>query len=283
MKARDIKKIGVTGADGFLGKKLCDILESKKYEVIKYNTDNLNIREKCKISEDIDVLYHLAAFNKPYFSKLEPIETFKTNALGTLNLLEAAKIARVKKIIFTSSILVYKNLNKTEETDFASYNGIYPYGFEKLIGEEYIKIYSKLFGIDYLILRISGVYGPGMCKNPIFDLIKGFLNSKVKLYINKNSTYNFIYIDDVVNALVGAINWKNETINVCSKENKKIIDIYNFLSKKLKIRPDIEDNDFQISILGNNKKIKSKGWKENYNLEKGILKTYNYLKNNGIK
>lgn len=277
------KKIGVTGAGGFLGRRLCEVLESKKYEVVKYNSDNLDIREKCKISEGIDVLFHLAALNKPYFSKLEPLETFKVNALGTLNVLEAAKAARVKKIIFTSSILVYKDLTKTKETDPASYNSIYPYGLEKLVAEEYIKIYSELFGIGYSILRISGVYGPGMYKNPIFDLTQGLLTGRAKLYVSKNSAYDFVYIDDVISALVMAMDWENGTYNVCSGKSSKLINVYNFLEKSLKKRASIEDDDFLINILGNNRKIKSKGWKQNYDLKKGILKTYNYFKKNGSK
>jgi len=270
-------KIAVTGADGFIGKKLCQTLKDRKYEVIEYTLNNFDIRKEVEIPGDIDVLFHLAAVSKPYLSKQNPAETFRTNVLGTLNLLEAVRKSNVKKIIFASSILVYKNLTKTKETDLAYYNGVYPYGLEKIIGEEYIKIYSQLYGIDYTLLRISGVYGPGMYKNPIFDLIHGFLNNNVRLYINKNSVYNFVYIDDAVDALIKSLKWKNDIINLSSDENIKIIDIYNFLSKTLKKRIDIKDSDFLIKIIGNNKKIRKKLWKEKYNLKKGLLKTYNYF------
>lgn len=272
------KKIGVTGADGFLGKRLCSFLEKKGYDVVRYGSDNLDIRNEFKISNDIEAIYHLAALNKPYFSKTNPMETFRTNVLGTLNLLEAVKSSNVKKIIFTSSILVYKNLKKTKETDSVAYNGIYPYGLEKLIAEEYIKIYSGLSGFEYIIFRISGIYGPGMRKNPVFDIIQGFLNGKVKLFVNRNSVYNFVYIDDVVSALEKSLNWKNEILNISSDENAKIIDIYNFISKNFaKKDVKIEDEKTIIKIFGNNKKIKKRGWKINYPLKKGLAKTYNYL------
>lgn len=267
-------KIGITGANGFIGKRLCRALTTKGYEIIKYDLDDFDIRDKVKLSKDIDVLYHLAALNKPYFSRLNPAETFKVNVLGILNILEAARNSNVKKIIYTSSILVYRDLTKTKETDAVGYNGVYPYGFEKVIGEEYIRIYSDLFGIDYTILRISGVYGPGMYKNPIFDIIQGFLKNKIKLYVNKNSVYNFIYIDDVVDALIKALRWKKGVLNLCSDENVKIIEIYDILSRKLGKEVEIEDKDFSIKIIGNNEKIKRKSWEINYPLEKGLLKTY---------
>lgn len=271
------KKIGVTGADGFIGTKLCQTLEGKGYVLIKYNSENLDIKNKIEISKEIDILYHLAAVNKPYFSKKEPFETFETNVLGTINLLEAVRNSNVKKIIFTSSILVYNDLTKTKETDLVGYNGIYPYGFEKLIGEEYIKIYSELFGFDYAILRISGAYGPRMHKNPIFDLIQGFLNDDIKLYVNKNSFYNFVYIDDIIDALIMSMNWRKDTINVCSDENIKIGDIYKLLKKVVQKELEVKDTKFLIKILGNNEKIKKMGWKINYPLKKGLVETYNYL------
>lgn len=266
--------IGITGADGFIGRQLSRVLEGQSFKLIKYDLNNLDIRNEIDLSNEIDVLYHLAAINKPYFSKLNPAETFKANVLGTLNLLEAVRKSNIKKIIFTSSILVYKDLTKTKETDLVGYNGIYPYGLEKIIGEEYIKIYSDLLGIDYMIFRISGAYGPGMYKNPIFDIIQGLKNNKIKLYINKNSIYNFIYIDDIISALIKALDWKNDIINLCSDENLKIIDIYDFLESKTNKKTEIEDANLLIKILGNNDKIKNKGWKINYPLKKGLLNTY---------
>ena len=270
--------IGITGADGFIGRKLSLVLERRGFELIKYDLNNFDIRKEVALSDKIDVLYHLAAINKPYFSKTNPAETFRTNVLGTINLLEAIKKSNVKKIIFTSSILIYKDLTKTKETDPVGYNGIYPYGLEKLIGEEYIKLYSDLFGISYVIFRISGVYGPGMYKNPVFDIIQGFLNNKIKLYVAKNSIYNFIYIDDVIGTLTKSLAWKNETLNLCSGENVKLVDLIDFLSNKFKKKPEIKDVDLLIKILGDNNKIKNKDWEIKYPLKKGLLNTYEYFR-----
>jgi len=276
------KKILITGANGFIGKKLCETLENKGYKLIKCDLNNLDIRNKIEIPDGVDVIYHLAALNKPYLSKLDPAKTFEVNVLGTLNLLEAARKSNVRKIIFASSIFVYKKLTKTKETDIVAYNGLYPYGFEKIIAEKYLKIYSDLFGIDYAILRISGVYGPRMYKNPIFDIIQGFLNSNIQLYVNKNSVYNFIYVDDVAEALVGALDWEKCTLNVCSDENVKIIDIYNLLKKKLIKEIKIKDTDLLIKIIGNNEKIKKKGWEIKYPLKNGLSETYKYFSKKSI-
>ncbi len=277
---KKIGKIAITGVGGFIGKKLCQTLENKKYELVKYDLNNLDIRNEIKIPNNIEIVYHLAALNKPYFSKQNPAETFRSNVLGTINLLEAIKNSNVKKIIYASSILVYRDLTRTKETDIVGYNGIYPYGFEKLIGEEYVKIYSDLCGIDYSILRMSGVYGPEMRKNPIFDIIQGFMGGNIQLYVNRDSIYNFIYIDDAVDALVKSLDWEKETVNVFSNENVKIIDIYNFLKEKLEKTAKIKDTESLIKIIGNNEKIKEKNWKIDYPLERGLLETYNYFLNN---
>lgn len=270
-------KIGITGAGGFIGKRLCSALEKEKHQLIKYDSDSLDITKEVKVADDIDVIYHLAALNKPYLSKREPAETFKVNVIGTLNLLEAARKANVKKLIFTSSVMVYRDWTKTKEMDAVGYNSIYPYGFEKLICEEYIKIYSELFGIDYVILRITGAFGPGMSKNPIFDIIQGFLNNNIELYVNRNSVYNFVHVDDVVDALVKSLNWEKDIFNVSADENVKIIDIYDFLSQKLNKKVNIKDTDFLMKIMGNNEKIKKKGWEIKRSLREGVWETYNYL------
>jgi len=274
-------KIAITGAKGFIGKKICCALEKMGHEVLKFDLDNLDIRKEISLPQGIDVVYHLAAINKTYLSKKNPAETFKTNIFGTVNLLDAAKRAGVKKFIFTSSILAYKDLLKTKEDNPVGYSRN-PYGFEKFVSEEYVKMYSELFGIEYVILRLSGVYGPGMYKNPVFDVMQGFLfQEKSKIFVNKNSIYNFIYIDDVVSALQKSLNFKNKIFNVASDKNIRIKDVYNLLKGKTGKDPGLDDLGDNIKILGNNKKLKRTGWSEKYPFEKGLLKTYNYFLKNG--
>jgi nucleoside-diphosphate-sugar epimerase len=104
-----------------------------------------------------------------------------------------------------------------------------------------------------------------------------FLRNSIQLYVNKNSIYNFVYIDDVVDALRDSLSWEKDVFNVASDENVKIIDIYDFLSKKIGKEVSIKDTNTLINIIGNNEKIKKKGWQERHALKDGVWQSYNYL------
>ncbi|MBL7151980.1 MAG: NAD(P)-dependent oxidoreductase, partial [Candidatus Omnitrophica bacterium] len=170
-------KIAVTGATGFLGEHLCLKLRQLGHELFEYNSKNLDLSKPITLPNSIDVLYHLAANARVQWAKKDPFADFKINALGTLNVLESVRKSSIKKIIYVSSCLVYKELIDSNEKDAVGTNEISgPYGISKLVGEYYIKEYAKIYGIDYVILRPTGFYGPGMKKNAIFDIIEGILN-----------------------------------------------------------------------------------------------------------
>lgn len=208
-------KIGVTGASGFIGKHLCTKLESIGHSVIRLTHEKYDITQPFSLPS-LDVIFHLAANSKVYLARQQPYFDFRVNALGTLNLLEAIRRAGIPKIIYISSI-------------YAVSHGE-PYGFSKSIGERYIQFYSELFGLEYVILRVPSPYGVGMKKGALYDCITGFLSGKVELHVSIMSAYNFVYIDDVVDALVESLALRNESFNLTG-EYIRLDKVYNLLVK----------------------------------------------------
>lgn len=227
------------------------------FNVIEYNSNNFNLTGEISIPKEVETVFHLAALNRVFMSQRFPKKTFWVNAYGTLNLLEAIKESNVKKIIFTSTILVYKDLKKTHETDDVG-SLKYPYGIEKQMCEEYIRYYSNVYGLKYVIHRISSIYGPGMVKGPLYDIINSMDQPEIRLWVNRKSSYNFIHVEDVVNALVESLNWENDTFNLCSDEHMSLEEICQFLFGKGKI---IRDTPETVEIRGYPNKIKTQGWK----------------------
>jgi len=268
-------KIAVTGATGFLGRYLCFRLRKLGYELFEYDSKNLDVTHPVTLPDSIDVLYHLAGNAKVYLAKKEPFADFKVNALGTLNILEASRASGIKKIIYTSSDLVYKNLDFCRESDAVGANEIGgPYGFSKLVGEYYVQYYAEIYSLDYVILRPSSYYGPGMKKNSVVDIINGFLNeNKVDLFHHIDSQIGFIYIEDVVEALVMSLDWKNEIVNVNTGESVSLGMLYNMVKQIIGYEVPLAYKDELIRISVDNSKLRKLGWCQKYSLEEGLKKT----------
>lgn len=274
-------KIGVTGATGFIGSHLCHRLRKQGHEVIEYGSASLDIREEIVLPE-LDLLYHLAANSRVYLARTQPVEDFKTNALGTVNILEAVRKAKIKKVIYVSSVRVYENPRRSQEEDrVGSGPSASFYGISKLVGEYYVRQYSAHFGIHYIIMRLSSPYGPGMRKNPLFDMIKGFINNQpIKIFVDVNSEYDFIYIEDVVNALVLSLRWSQAILNVSDGKPTKLSSIIINLKNLLAREVPIQHGGPLESFVTNNSKIRSLGWKQQYSFEEGLKKTVDYFVNN---
>jgi len=268
-------KIGVTGATGLLGRNLCSLLRAEGHEVIEYSSKNLDIREEICFPE-LDVVYHLAADPRVHLAKKAPCDCFKTNAFGTLNVLEAAHRVGVRKIIYASSVLVYKNLKNAKETEALEPSG--PYGWSKLIGEHLVRQYSDLFGMDYAILRPTALYGPGMYKNSLFDLAKGFANNEsIILFHSLDSEFDFIHAKDAACAFLLALGWKNVAVNVSAGEGTMLASLYDILRQicKISVPVEIRENSRQCCIADNSK-LKSLGWRQEYSIERGVDEVLKY-------
>jgi UDP-glucose 4-epimerase len=181
--------------------------------------------------KDVDVVFHLAAQAKVPLSVERPIFTHNHNINGTLKLLECAKKAGVKRVVYSASSSAYG-----EQIGLISYedltpNPMSPYGLQKLVGEYYCKLYSDLYGLETVSLRYFNVYGDDMPLDGAYSAcIAQFLNNKkngkpLEIYGGKQSR-DFTFVGDVVEAnllaatskLVG----KGEIINIGSGKSYTI-------------------------------------------------------------
>ena len=232
-----MNKILVTGADGFIGSHLVEKLVSSGYNVkafVLYNSQNSwgwldhvdksikdeievisgDIRDPfllSKVLNDCEIVYHLAALIAIPYSYISPISYIKTNIIGTLNLLEAAKNKGVKKFIHTSTSEIYGTAKYVPIDENHPINSQSPYAASKTGADQLVLSYFKSFNLPAVILRPFNTYGPRQSNRAIIptvitQILKG--NNKIKVG-NIHPTRDFTYIDDTVNGFICALKSKN--------------------------------------------------------------------------
>lgn len=274
-------RIGLTGATGFLGKSLVSELkkeggiELKIFDRNKYSLFSQPLLES--FVEGSDIIYHLAGIND---SSSEAI--YSVNVTGTMNLLESMrKSCPNSRLIFASSFAVYKLPSKGDYIDEK-----YPtvprnhYGFTKLLAEEIITFYYRVYKVKSTILRFSNVYGMGLSAGRHSVVSNLDFAAKSGSIFNLNGkgtqTRDFLYLDDAIDALVKAkeLNSDYGIYNVCSGREVSINKLINLfeekLNKKIKVKYNRCNQD-QGFWRGNNARfVKECGWKPLTMIEEGI-------------
>ncbi len=284
---KEIKKIILVDdlSDGKL-KNLSKIINLRKVEFKKSNICDKKIHKYLKT---IDVVIHLAALSDVVPSIENPFSYMNTNVMGTLNILEGMRKYKVKKIIYAASSSCYGIPKVFPTQENSNINPQYPYAFSKYIGEETIKHWSKVYGINYVSLRLFNVYGTRSRTNGAYGAALGiFLKQKLSkkpftIVGNGEQKRDFIYVTDVANAFYLAINKriKNKIFNIGSSNPQSVNQMVKLLGgKKIFIpkRPGEPDKTF-ASIKKAKKELK---WKQKISFNQGIsivLKNINYWKN----
>ncbi|HDY72835.1 MAG TPA: NAD-dependent epimerase/dehydratase family protein [bacterium] len=223
-------KILISGGAGFIGSHLVDAMIEKGHEVFvidnlstgkKENINpkakffNLDLRnfEKIKpVFKGVDFVFHLAALARVPLSVVKPRETNEINVTATLNALVAAKDAKVKRFIYSSSSSAYGTDNDLPLKESMRASPISPYALQKYVGELYCRIFSSdLYNLPTVSLRYFNVYGPRQVEEGSYVPIMGlFLAQKKKglpLTITEDGeqTRDFTHVSDVVNANILAM------------------------------------------------------------------------------
>jgi nucleoside-diphosphate-sugar epimerase len=294
-------KILFTGCSGFIGsavlkeaikkygQKNIVLLSSKKLEnninVVIHNeySFNSNIFIDNKVS-DIDVLVHIGAFIPKEQNESNDVLKCYSNITNTKTLLYT-KLPYLKKIIYLSTSDVYDNADIISEDTME--NPISLYGFSKLYCEKMVKYFSEKHKLVYQILRIGHVFGPGEEKYkkiiPV-TISKLLHNEELEIFGDGQSIRTFIYIDDVVRAILHAIELSKSAgiINVVGEKQftiegivKELITIHNHNNISIKYIPTTIGNK---NLIFNNSKLKNILLNKFTPILEGLQKEYLYMK-----
>ena len=296
------KNILVTGGAGFIGSHLTErlLLEGCRVTVIddlsegKWENLPLHpnlIKHEGSILDDIsnivsgkDVVFHLAAIPRLQRSVDNPWQTHRVNVDGTLNLLIEAKKHQVKRFIFSSSSSVYGNKNKTPFTENMTPDPLVPYSLQKVVAEDYCRMFSRLWGLETISLRYFSVYGPRMNPNSPYALllpkfIKLMSQDKIPV-INGDGkqSRDFTFVSDIVEANLLAVKSRlsGEIFNIGYGKSisvNKVVRLLNkLMGKNIKPRHGPAIVEPRITLASNAKARKLLGWTPKVSFEEGLKK-----------
>jgi UDP-glucose 4-epimerase len=222
-------RVLVTGAAGFIGSHLTDRLLADGHEVI--GVDDLSSGSRANLSDRVElheldvadpmlvelartarpeVICHLAAQVSVRVSVADPLRDARVNVLGTLTVLEAARAAGARKVVYTSSCAVYGPPATLPVPPDAPLNPLSPYAASKTTGEVYLAAYRELHGLDYTTLTLANVYGPRQTPEGEAGVVSIFcdamVSAKPTLVFGKgDNTRDYVYVLDVVDAFARAV------------------------------------------------------------------------------
>jgi len=302
-------KILVTGGAGFIGSNIVDRYIADGHRVVI--VDNLSTGKECNLNpsarfykvgieenaldeifkkEEPDLVNHHAAQIDLRRSVEDPIFDAKVNILDSLNLFQQCVKCKVKKIIFASSGGAgYGEQSEFPASEEHALKPLSPYGIAKVSVEMYLYFYMKTHGIDYTVLRYANVYGPR--QDPLGEagvvaiFINAMLNNK-SCIINGDGkqTRDYIYIDDVVNANILALNkGAQEVFNIGTGIETDVNELAERLKKETGSSVELKHGIAKLgeqkrSAIDPQKAIKELNWKPAISIDEGIKKTINWYR-----
>ena len=339
-------KIVITGGAGFIGSHIAEFYARQNSEVvvfdnlsradllkksiksIDYNWNYLNkfknvelikgdIRKPKEIGDaakNADVIIHAAAQTAVTVSVEDPTSDFEANALGTFNVLEAARKNNVKSVLYCSTNKVYgenvNSINVNEEKSRYNFEKKYsmgipenfpidlcehtPYGCSKLAGDLYMQDYGKLYGIKTGVFRMSCVYGTRQLGVEdqgwiAWFAIAGILGKKITIYGDGKQVRDVLYVDDLVDLFDKFIksNSKSAVLNAGGGPDNtlSLLELVKMLENATgrKINPEFSDwrpSDQKVYISDISKAKKLLNWNPKIKPEAGIIRLVNWIKEN---
>lgn len=273
-------KYVVTGGAGFIGSHLTDVLVGAGHNVIVLDNllsgfekninpcatfRNCDIRKIDTILEhfkDVDGVFHLAAIARTPWCVDDPTLAYETNVMGTLNVLEATRINNIKRIVMTSSNVVYAFWT--------------PYRSSKEALEQLGKVYTDMYGLSVVCLRNSNVYGSrqselGPSPNVFSALRKAKKeNGYIVVSGDGSQSRDFTHVSDIVSGHIAAMNSSvTGVFDLCTGVNHTLNEVAGYFDCEVRYGPE-RPGDVKHITQDPNPAFEHLGWKARICLEEGM-------------
>ncbi len=212
-------KVLVTGGTGFIGTHVVEALLDRGHQAItlsrrpsgrpgvEHHGLEVGGDQALQLASRVDAIVHLAALSNASASYQDPLLYNRINALGTLTMLEGARLGG-GRIVFASSQRIYRPVREPIPED-----GLIepqdPYGYSKLCGERWMEMYARLYGVHAVTLRFFSVYGPGLVISGGASGVAGIFVGKAlrgePLVVHTNQSRDLTYVSDVVQGILLAL------------------------------------------------------------------------------
>ncbi len=315
-----MKKVLVTGADGFIGSHLTEELVKKGYNVkafVYYNSFNSwgwldtlpseimnnveifqgDIRDPNGVREAMKgckAVFHLAALIAIPFSYHSPDTYVDTNIKGTLNVLQAARELDVDKILITSTSEVYGTAQYVPIDEKHPFQGQSPYSATKIGADRLAESFYRAFNTPVTIVRPFNTYGPRQSARAVIPtIITQLLAGKTEIKLGSlTPTRDFNYVKDTAHGFISIYESDKtvgQEINIATQKEISIGQLAEELIRQINPEAQIVCDEQRVRpeksevnrLLGSNKKILSlTDWKPKYSLEQGLAETIEFLRNN---
>ena len=309
-------RVAITGAAGFIGSALVDRMLCDCHQVLA--VDNLssghveNLRTSANDSRltfletDIvskrahreivsfrpEVCFHLAAHMDVRHSVVDPIKDARTNVIGSLSVLESARLAAARKIVFTSSGgTIYGNQDRFPIGEATPVDPHSPYAASKISGEVYLTVFRHLYGLQTTALALGNVYGPRQDPHGETGVISIFASALLEgrsaaIFGTGDDTRDYVYIDDVVDALALAAGQTGNglRLNIGTGRETSVRMLHQILAEVVE-RPDTptflppRPGELHRVALDSTAAARVLGWRPRTDLPEGIARTVAWLRN----
>lgn len=312
-----MKKVLITGAGGFIGSHLTELLVKEGYNVkafVRYNSKNdWGWLESSLVKNDIEVIsgdirdydsvynalkncdsvFHLAALIGIPYSYISPKAYIETNITGTYNILQASRELGLQQVLVTSTSETYGTAQYVPIDENHPMIGQSPYSATKIAADQLAISYYRSFNLPVKIVRPFNTYGPRQSARAIIPtIISQLLNGNEELKLgNLTPTRDLTYVKDTCKGFIKIFKSDKlfgEITNIGMGQEITIFDLVKKISSLIAIKKNIEEDSLRVRpenseverlICDNNKLITNTNWKPEYDIEKGIGETIEWLKN----
>lgn len=290
----------VTGGAGFIGSHIVDELIKRGHEVHVIDNESSTVHEgfyfndKAKyyhrdiadydatrhIYDGADYVFHCAAESRIQPAIQNPLLAIKTNTLGTGTVLQCAREANVKKVMYSSTSSGYGLVNEPPLDETMPDDCLNPYSVSKVAGEKLCGMYDKLFGLKTIVFRYFNVYGPREpLKGPYAPVVGLFLRQHkaqeaLTIVPDGKQRRDFTHVNDVVKANMLAMmsDVHGELFNIGTGKNYSVVELASLISdNQVMIEPRI--GEARTTLANNTKAREMLGWVPEYDIA-------NYIKEN---